>query len=64
MFDHDETNTHRFINISFGVKECWSYINSYQEWNQQENTVLLSAACLQFQFTFFINMTVQQTIQM
>ena len=27
-FDHDQTNSHRVINKSFGVEECWSYINS------------------------------------
>ena len=26
-FDHDQTNSHRVINKSFGLKECWSYVN-------------------------------------
>ena len=27
-FDNDQTSSNRLINRSFGVEECWSYINN------------------------------------
>ena len=27
MFGHGQTNSHRVMNKTFGVEECWSYIN-------------------------------------
>ena len=36
MFDHDQTNSHRVINQSFGVKECWFYIDFNHFYNDSE----------------------------